>query len=563
MGQARLRVVERDYVAAAQQYIADVLAGVIPACKWVKLACERQNKDLKKYAGKSAKFFFDEEKANRVCKFIELLPHVKGPLAGQLIRLEPWQCFALTTAFGWVIRATGKRRFRRVYIEVPRGNAKSTLSSGVALYCLTADGEDGAEVYSVATTADQARIVFGDARQMALKTPGLRKNFNVEVYAHSVVVPRTGSAFKALSAEGSTLDGLNTHLGCIDELHAHKTRAVYDVIETSTGKRDQSLLWVITTAGSNRAGICYEVRGFVTKLLESVLEDDQQFGIIYTIDDTDDWTTEEALRKANPNWGVSVMPDIVGSLQTKALQMPSAAANFKTKHLCVWVNADQAWMDMRAWDACADHTISEEQFAGMECDVALDLATKVDIASRVKVFKKDDKFYVFDTHYLPEETAMRAENSQYMGWVRQGHLQVTPGEVIDFDAIENDLRFDAKRFRFKSVAYDPWQATQLASHMLAEKMPMVEVRQTVANMSEPMKQVQALVLQRKLVHNGNPVLTWMISNVVAHLDAKDNIYPKKERPENKIDGVVALIMAIGRAISQTKVDTPSPFIVAL
>ena len=372
-----------SYATVAQQYAEAVVADDIVACRWVKQACQRQLNDLARFKGKGSPYRFNPKisfrdgrsfyPADNLCAFIERLPHVKGPLAGDLIRLEPWQVFILTTVFGWV-KPDGKRRFRRSYIEVPRGNAKSTLSSAVALYMLAADGEGGAEVYSLATTRDQARIVFGDAQVMARKSSGFRNRFKVEVGAHNMHVLASGSKFEALSAEGSTLDGLNIHFGCVDELHAHKTRTVYDVVETGTGKRDNSLLWVITTAGSNRAGICYEVRTFVTKLLEGVLEDDSQFGIIYGLDDGDDWTAEESLIKANPNWGISVRPEVLLPLQAKAMQLPSAVNNFKTKHLNEWVNADIAWMDMRAWDANANASLDLESFAGKACWIGLDLA---------------------------------------------------------------------------------------------------------------------------------------------------------------------------------------------
>jgi phage terminase large subunit-like protein len=361
----------------------------------------------------------------------------------------------------------------------------------------------------------------------------------------------SGSKFEALSAEGSTLDGLNIHFGCVDELHAHKTRTVYDVVETGTGKRDNSLLWVITTAGSNRAGICYEVRTFVTKLLDGVFEDNTQFGIIYGLDDGDDWTSEIALIKANPNWGISVRPEVLVPLQAKAMQLPSAVNNFKTKHLNEWVNADTAWMDMRAWDACGDSTLDIEAFTGQPCWIGLDLASKTDIAALVLVFPHPevaDAYVVFGKYYLPEDTVAAAGNSQYEGWMRTGRLTVTPGNVIDFGWIEADLLEMASRFEVQAVAFDPFQATQLSTRMLAEGLPMIEVRPTVLNFSEPMKTIEALVLQKKLTHDGDPVLTWMASNVVAHLDVKDNIYPRKERAENKIDGIVALIMALSRAI---------------
>jgi phage terminase large subunit-like protein len=544
----------------ANEYAKHVVAGEILACRWVQLACQRQLDDLKRFKGKNSPYRFNPKltdktgrefyPADNICAFIERLPHVKGPLAGEPIALEPWQAFILTTVFGWV-KPDGKRRFRRSYIEVPRGNAKSTLSSTVALYMLAADREGGAEVYSLATTRDQARIVFGDAQTMARRSAGFRNRFSVNVGAHNMHVLQSGSKFEALSAEGSTLDGLNIHFGCVDELHAHKTRSVYDVVETGTGKRDNSLLWVITTAGSNRAGICYEVRTFVTKLLERVFEDDTQFGIIYGLDDGDDWGSEEALVKANPNWGISVRPEILGPLQAKAMQLPSAVNNFKTKHLNEWVNADTAWMDMRAWEACGDASLDLDAFVGQPCWIGLDLASKTDIAAMVLVFQHPEMagaYVAFGRYYLPEDTVNASGNSQYAGWMRTGRLVVTPGNVIDFSWIEADLLDAASRYAVQAVAFDPFQATQLSTRMLAEGLPMIEVRPTVLNFSEPMKTLEALVLQKKLAHDTDPVLTWMASNVVAHLDAKDNIYPRKERAENKIDGIVALIMALSRAI---------------
>ena len=531
------------YSEIAAHYANDVLSGKIPACKQVKEACQRQQDDLE---SPPEGFFFDLTKAERICKFAELMPHIKGQWAGKPITLEPWQVFILTTVFGWV-DADGNRRFKTAYIEVPRKNAKSTLSSAVALYCLAADGEGGAEVYSAATTRDQARIVFQDAKRMAEKAPGLQSRFGVKTSAHAVYVEDTASTMKALSRDqGGNLDGLNVHCGIIDELHAHKTRDVFDVIETATGARTQPLLWLITTAGFNRTGICYEQRAYVSKILNGSVNDPEYFGIIYTIDEDDDWATPEAWAKANPNWGVSVNPQDIERKARKAIEMASAQNNFLTKHLNCWVNADTAWMDMRAWDACADPTLDIADFEGLPCFGGLDLASKIDIASRIWLFERDDKLYVFDRHYLPEETIENAANSQYQGWEIEGHLMATPGNVIDLDEIERDILDDVSRYQINELGYDPFQATQLSSHLAAEGVPVVEVRPTVLNFSEPMKELEALVLSGKLKHNGSPVLTWMVSNVVCHLDKKDNIYPNKEFPENKIDGVVALIMALNR-----------------
>lgn len=266
----------------------------------------------------------------------------------------------------------------------------------------------------------------------------------------------------------------------------------------------------------------------------------------------DDWTLEESLIKANPNWGISVRPEVLLPLQAKAMQMPSAVNNFKTKHLNEWVNADTAWMDMRAWDRCADPGLDLDAYAGQPCWIGLDLASKTDIAALLLVFAHAEiggGFAVFGRYYLPEDTVHATGNSQYPGWMGSGRLTVTPGNVIDFGWIEADLSDFASRFAVQAVAFDPFQATQLSTRMLAEGLPMIEVRPTVLNFSEPMKTLEALVLQEKLIHDGDPVLGWMASNVVAHLDAKDNIYPRKERPENKIDGIVALIMGLSRAIT--------------
>ncbi len=548
---------QRSYTAVAQRYAQAVVAGEIAACQWVRRACARQLQDLARFKGRSSPYRFNPvltdamgrsyRPADNLCAFVELLPHIKGPLAGTPITLEPWQVFILSTIFGWVKR-DGRRRFRRAYIEVPRGNAKSTLSSAVGLYMLTADGEGGAECYSLATTRDQARIVFGDAQQMARKSSGFRTRYGVTVGAHNIHVLNAAAKFEALSAEGSTLDGLNIHFGCIDELHAHKTRTVYDVVETGTGKRDNSLLWVITTAGSDRAGICYEARSFVTRVLGGQVEDDSQFGIIYGLDDGDDWGTEEALLKANPNWGISVRPEVILPLQAKALQLPSATNNFRTKHCNDWVSVDTAWMDIRAWERCADSHLSPDDFEGQPCWIGIDLASKVDIASMALLFERDGQVVGFVRHFLPEDTVFAAANSQYQGWMHAGRLLATPGNVTDFGLIEAELLDAAARFEIKAVAFDPFQATQFSTRMLAEGLPMIEVRPTVLNFSEPMKQLEALVLQGKWAFDGDPVLTWMVSNVVCHRDAKDNIYPRKERPENKIDGVIAVLMALNRLL---------------
>lgn len=536
----------RDYLAIAKKYARDVLKGKVLACKWVKLACQRQTEDLKKYEKKGL-YEWDKTEACRICRFIELLTHTKGELAGQRVVLELWQVFILSTVFGWRRRSDGGRRFRRVYIEVPRGSGKSTLSSGVALYCLLADRELGAEVYSFATTRDQAKIVFGDAKVMAEHNSALRKKFGLQVLANALSVPNTNSTFQAKSAEGSTLDGLNTHLAVVDELHAHKTRAVYDVVETSLGKRRSSLLWCITTAGFDTSGICYEVRTMCTKVLERTADDETQFAIIYTIDEGDEWSSMEALEKANPNWGVSVRPEVITSLLQKAKALPSAVNNFKTKHLDVWCSASAAWMDMDAWNRCASAGLDLSDYEGRPCFIGLDIGAKSDITAKVRLFPDGKNFAVFAEYYLPEAAIEKATNSQYSGWVAQGLITTTPGAMTDLAVVEDGIREDLSRFDVKAISYDPWNAVALATSLSENGAPMVEYRNTVQMVSDPMKTLEALILDGRMRHTGDPVMRWMMSNVVAKLDAKDNIFPRKELYENKIDGVVALIYAIGLA----------------
>jgi phage terminase large subunit-like protein len=547
------------YFDTALKYAEDVVAGVIPACKYVQQACQRQIDDL---ASPPPGYHFDEEKAIRVCEFVELCPHIKGPLAskGENLKLEPWQVFALTTVFGWV-DSEGNRRFRRVYIEVPRGNGKSALSSPIGLYMLALDGEAGAEVYSAATTRDQARIVFRDAQAMARKMPQFRNRFGVEVTAQAVTQLKSSSSFKALSADGHTLDGLNIHLAVVDELHAHKTRDVYDVLETGIGKRPQSLLWMITTAGANKHGICYEVRDYVLKVLAGDATDAAAaatFGIVYTIDEGDDHFDEATLRKANPNWGVSVDPNVVMQTASKAQQVATARANYLTKHLNVWVDANHALFDTEHWRRCEDKSLDEVDFQQDDSVISLDLASKIDIAAKVNVYRRQvegrDHFYVFPTFYIPRAAIEEDRHPMYRGWEMQGDLTATAGETIDFGVIEDEIRLEVPGRSIRAVVADPWQAQHMISNLQRDNFPADEMRQTVANMSEATKTLDALMREGRIHHPGNAVLNWMIGNVVGHFDAKDNVYPRKELPGNKIDGAVALIMALGWFITAGEED---------
>lgn len=527
--------------------------GSIPACKWVQRACERQLRDLARQSDPAFPWRFDEEKAERVCLFIELCPHIKGPLRGQLMNLEPWQSFILTTVFGWVSKQSGARRFREAYTEVPRGNGKSALTSPVGLYMMSLDGEGGAEVYSAATTRDQARIVFGVAQAMARGMPDFCQRLGIDVGAHSINQQSSMSWFRPLSSDANSLDGLNIHGALIDEFHAHRSRDLYDVLKTACAKRAQPLLWEITTAGSDRAGICYEIRSYIIKILDGVAHDERIFGIIYSVDDEDDWAEQSSWEKANPNWGVSVFPDAIAAEAHQALQLASKQPAFQTKHLDVWVNADHAWMDMQRWAKCADASLDEADFEGQPCIIGLDLASKLDLLAKVKLFWKDvdgkRHYYVFGDYWTPEARLELTQNSQYQGWAISGMLHTCPGETNDYDVVEDQIRTDARRFQVLEVAHDPYQAQQFVNHLQPEGLVMVEVPQLPKYLSKPMEELEAAVYDGRLHFNGDQVLTWAVSNVVCHRDKNDNMFPTKERYEAKIDPATALLTALCRVMN--------------
>jgi phage terminase large subunit-like protein len=567
---------QKDFVAISTGYAEGVIAGSIPACRYVKLACQRHLDDLQRT---SFEWHFDPLKAARVCKFIELLPHIKGKWATKTIVLEPWQIFILTVVFGWV-GADANRRYRTVYIEVPRKNAKSTITSGAALYCLC-ENEPGAEVYSAATKKDQAKIVWEVAQRMVRKTPGLRRRFGVDTSAGSIFVEDRAASFVALSSDEDGLDGLNIHFAGVDELHAHKTRAVWDVLDSGTGSRLQPLIWAITTAGSNRNGICYEQRAYVINILTGLLEDERYFGIIYTIDlpekdadgndvPGDDWKTESAWRKANPNYGVSVLAADIKALAKKAIQSARSQNNFLTKRLDVWVNAEAAFYNIAAWIKCARPLLTLKDFEGEACWIGLDMSSKVDITAKVRIFKRMEKdlvkdrdgelrtieqvhYYVFAEHYLPEDALESQENineQHYSEWHRKGVLTLTSGAAIDYATIEDGIREDRRRFKVQEIGYDDWNAAQLGQRMEAERAPMVVVAMQAKHLSDPMKFSDALILSGLLHHDGDPALTWQMGNVVSILDRNDNTFPRKEKPEKKIDAPVAMITALARLLAQ-------------
>jgi len=541
-------------------YAQRVTSGQEVAGRLERLKCARFLRDLDRAGASDWPYVLDRAAGARACRFVELMPHIKGEWArpvyidGKLqyakLKLEDWQCFEEFNLFGWKHRDTGLRRFRRSYEEVARKNAKSTRVAARQLYLLTADGEPGAHCYSAATTGDQAREVFDTARNMALREPEFLARFGVEVGKHDITLPGSASSMKPLNAEGSTLDGLNIHGCSVDEMHAHKTRAVWDVLDSATGARSQPLISAITTAGFDRSGICYELRDYSIKVLEGVVDDDTWFASIYTIDEGDIWHDPAVWRKANPNLGISVKVDDLEAACKKALAQPSAVANFLTKRLNVWVSSASAWMDMVSWEKCGDTGLRLEDFMGEPCWIGMDLAEKRDFAALVLVFLRDDHWYFFPRLYLNEAAIEQSGNAHLQGWARAGHVIMTDGNVTDFDVIADDLRRYCTDYQVREIPFDPALSRYFASKLIEEGLPLVEIRQAPMFFTQPLIQVENLVLEKKLHFDGNPVFTWMVSNVEVQTSKFSGLkHPTKSRDENKIDGPVALFMALGRAMT--------------
>ncbi len=416
----------------------------------------------------------------------------------------------------------------------------------IGLFMLTADGEPGAEVYSGATSEKQAWEVFGPAREMTKRVPNFVSAFGVEVNAKSLTRP--GELAKFEPVIGKPGDGASPHCSITDEYHEHATDEQLATMETGMGAREQPLSIVVSTAGDNVAGPCRDDWLDCQKVLEGVNDDDRLFAMIFTIDQEDEWSTEAALRKANPNFDISVSGEFLLAQLRDAINNPRKQGHFKTKHLNLWVQARDAFINMQRWAECK-RELRLEDFKGRRCFVGMDLASKIDLTAIELLFPNDDgTFARFGRYYLPEETVLLPENQHYQGWHQDGWLTATDGNQTDYFHVLDDIKQMALDFEIQQFAFDPHNATMLVTACQEEGLPMMSFGPTVLNFSEPMKQIEALIKDRKLLHNGDPVMNWSMSNVTAKLDRKDNVFPNKERSENKIDPFVALCMAMGVAM---------------
>lgn len=551
------------------EYALDVVEGRQLTGKLVRQACQRHLDDLE--FGASRGLYFDQAEAQRWLDLFALLRHSKGEWAGHPFKLERWQQFVIGSVFGWRWIDDRTRRYKTAYNELARKNGKSTLISGVGLGGLTIDGESGAEIYSIATKREQAKIVFDEAKRMVRKSPAFSKVINE--FAFSLAVDATNSTFQPLGADHNTLDGLNVHMGLVDELHAHKSADLYEVIETGTGARRQPLMFSITTAGSDQSSFCWEQHEYAEKVLSGVLEDDSFFAYIASLDEGDEWDDERVWEKANPNLGVSVKIDKLREEVAAARATPRKQNAVRRLRLNQWTRATTRLLDLERWDDGAGDLMPaelEKRNEGRACWAGLDLSSTTDVSAFVAVWPPEDpEEGVFDVacrFWIPGENIgdrVLQHRVPYDQWVAEGWVIASEGEVIDYhDICDEILAFRAKH-PIQEIAFDRWGSTAISNDLSAEGLTMVQFGQGYGSMNAPTKELETMVISRMLRHGGNPVLRWMADNLEVSTDPAGNVKPKKpghKMSHKKIDGMVSLIMAISRAmVGETHEVTPNPY----
>lgn len=496
---------------------------------------------------------FDPKAATRAIDFFhKCLSFTTGQWRGQPFILRPWQQSIIANVFGW-IRPDGTRRYREVLIYVPRKSGKTETAAGLGNLLTFADKEPAAHVFCAAGDRDQARLVFNSAKQMILHEPHLERRS--KVYRDSIFIPETGSIFRVISAEAYTKHGFNAHGVIIDELHAQPDRELVDVLTTSTGARRQPLIVYITTSDFDRNSICNEKHDYGCKVRDGIIEDAAFLPVIYEATRDEDWTHPEVWAKANPNLGVSVNLEYLQRECARAQETPTYENTFKRLHLNMKTQQDIRWLSLAAWDACTE-TIDESRLLGRKCFAGLDLSTTTDISALVLVFKEDNgSFSLLPKFWVPSDNARKREKRDrvpYETWARQGLIEMTPGNVIDYDYIRARINELAKRFKIIEIAIDPWNATQLATQLTADRHNVLVCGQNFKDMTSPTKELEKLVISGKLNHGGNPVLRWMASNVTVETDAAGNLKPSKKKSTERIDGIVAAIMGLCRALVHNK-----------
>lgn len=504
-----------------------------------------------RFMAKSSRY--NAKAADHAVNFIQKLTHTKGKWAGEYFKLLPWQEQIIRDVFG-TIKKNGYRQFNTAYIEIPKKNGKSELAAAVALYLLCADFEDGAEVYGCAADRQQASIVFDVAAEMVRNSPALSKWLKVNKSQKRIMFPAKNSYYQVLSAEAFTKHGLNVHGVIFDELHAQPNRNLFDVMTKGSGDaRQQPLFFLITTAGNDIHSVCYEQHQKALDIINGRKHDPTFYPVVYGAAESDDWTDPKVWKKANPSLGHTIDIEKVRMACESAQETPTEENVFRQLRLNQWVKQSVRWMQMAKWEAC-EFDFDEKTLEGRVCYGGLDLSSTTDITAFVLVFPpedEEDKYYVLPYFWIPEENIegrVRRDRVPYDLWARQGYLQTTEGNVLHYSFIEEFIIGLSERFNIREIAYDRWGATQMVQTLEENGLTLVTFGQGIRSMSQPSKELERLVLGQGIVHNGHPVLYWMMDNVVVETDAAGNIKPNKKKSTEKIDGVVAMVMALGRAV---------------
>lgn len=541
-----------NYAEKAKSYAKSVASGKITAGKWVKLSCERFLSDLKRQGAEDFPYVFNEEAASRVCRFMEKMPHVKGSeWVGKSITLEPWQCFIECNLFGWLHKKTGYRRFRESFELIPRKNGKSMRVAARGIYLAFIDGEKGGEVYSGATSEKQAFEVFRPAWMMCAQLPLMQQQFSITLAGNAKnpgTMYRTSDMSRFEVLIGKPGDGASVHGAIIDEYHEHDSDHMYETMKTGMGARRQPLLSIISTAGSTLNGPCHEMQADMQKILEGTVRDETIFAIIYGIDKDDDWTDPKSLIKANPNYNVSVFEEFLMSQLEQAKRSSSKQNAFRTKHLNEWVGARSAWMNMVLWNKQRmPAEITMQSLCSYPCRISADLSSKKDVTAVDITFKKGVEYFSFKKFFVPE--SMLEENDSYMNFMLGGYLETTDGSMVDQERIEEYISDLLRTYKVIDTTFDEWNAAYMMTRLQKLRTEIISFPFRTQYVSDPMKQIEALVLDGKYWHDGNPMMDWMVGNVAVKEDLRGNIFPNKARVNDhrcKIDGVAASIMNMAR-----------------
>ncbi len=496
---------------------------------------------------------YDEDKADFAVGFIECLCHTKGRWAGQPFKLLPWQEQIVRDIFG-TVKADGKRQFTTAYIEIPKKNGKSELAAAIALYMLFADGEASPEVYGAAADRQQAAIVFDVANQMVKLTPALAKRSKILGANKRIVSAFNNGFYQVLSAEVGTKHGLNVSGLVLDEVHAQPNRKLYDVLTKGSGDaREQPLYFLITTAGNDTNSICYELHQKALDIIEGRKNDPTFYPVIYGAPESSDWTNPKVWKKANPSLGETITMDKVQAACDSARQNPAEENTFRQLRLNQWVKQSVRWMPMEKWDRC-NFAVDEESLEGRICYGGLDLSSTTDITAFVLVFPPlddEDKYIILPYFWIPEDTLelrVRRDHVPYDLWQRQGFLQTTEGNVVHYGYIEKFIEELGTRFNIREIAFDRWGAVQMVQNLEGMGFTVVPFGQGFKDMSPPTKELMKLTLEERIAHGGHPVLRWNMDNIFIRRDPAGNIKADKEKSTEKIDGAIATIMALDRAI---------------